>query len=276
LPRILPSDSGEQVMKGTNVELTFENLDYNGYYPVSAHNYNGYMGFDFADMGLLTASAIKNLGYGDFTGYSSALSGTTDAFTYINPFGQSPGSGLGELLSADKRETFNLQSGTFASAWDSSQPTYFEALNKKGHVTASVEVNLGQTATTINFANYGSEFQNISGLKIVSELGTDGKYGFRGYQIAMDNIYVHWNGSIPHGHRTGARDMHHAVAAPLASAQHETWFDHSTTDGTAHGAGVDRDYHSMLTSLSDIFGHPGSGGLTADFSLPQVEHHLGT
>jgi len=264
-------------MKGTNVELTFENLDYNGYYPVSAHNYDGYMGFNFADMGLLTANAIKWLGYGDFTGYSSALSGTTDAFTYINRFGQGGGNGLGEFVSLNKHETFNLQSGTFASAWDASQPTYFEALNNKDHVTATLKVDLRQSAaTTVDFANYGSEFQDISGLRIVSEKGTAGKYGLQGYQIAMDNIYVHWNGSIPKGHAAHRSLAPHAVAAPLASSQHSAWFDHSTTGDVTHTPAQDHDYHSVITSLADVLGHSGGGGLTADFSLPQIEHHIGT
>lgn len=264
-------------MKGTNVELTFENLDLNNYYPVSAHGYDGYMGFNFADMGLLTANAIKFLGYGDFTGYSSALSGTTDAFTYINAFGQNPGSGLGEFFSVDKHETFNLESGTFASAWDSSQPTYFEALNNKGHVTASIKVDLSQsTATTIDFANYGSEFQHIFGLRIVSDAGSHGKYGDWGYQIAMDNIYVHWNGGIPHGHHAHRSMAPHAVAAPLSSGEHSGWFDHAATDGTVYSSAQDHGYHSVITTLADMLGHSGAGGLTADFSLPQFEHHLGT
>jgi hypothetical protein len=262
-------------MKGTNVELTFENLDYNNYYPTSARNYDGYDGFNFADMGLLTANAINFLGYGNFTGYSSALSGTTDAFTYVNRFGHGGGEGLGEFVSLNKHETFNLQSGTFASAWDSSQPTYFEALNSKGHVTATLEVDLGQTATTINFASYGSEFKNISALKIISEKGQTGKYGFAGYQIAMDNIYVHWNGQIPTGHRAHGPVAPHPVAALLSSNQHSAWFDHATTGDAMHPSGQDHIYHSAIASLADMYGHPGGEGLTADFSLPQVEHHLG-
>jgi hypothetical protein len=234
------------------------------------------MGFNCADMGLLTANAIRYLGYGDFTGYSSALSGTTDAFTYINRFGHGGGDGLGEFVSLSKHETFNLQSGTFASAWDSSQPTYFEALNSKGHVTATLEVDLGQIATTINFANYGSEFQDISGLKILSEKGTAGKYSLEGYQIAMDNIYVHWNGHIPEGHRVHKPVIAPDIAAPLGSSQHDAWFDHSTTADATHPSGQDHDYHSVLSSLADIYGHSGGGGLTAEFSLPQIEHHLGT
>ncbi|HEX4159178.1 MAG TPA: hypothetical protein VHY79_11935 [Rhizomicrobium sp.] len=262
-------------MKGTNVELTFENLDYNNYYPVSAHNYDGYFGFNFADMGLLTANAIKFLGYGNFTGYSSVLSGTTCDFTYVNAFGQGGGSGLGEFVPLDKHETFNLQSGTFASAWDSSQPTYFEALNSKGHVTATLEVDLGQSATTVDFAKYGSEFKGISGFKIISEKGTAGKYGFAGYQIAMDNIYVHWNGKIPMEHRAHGPAIPHAVAAQLASSQHSAWFDHSTGADMTHATAQDHDYHSMISALADTYGHSGGGGLTADFSLPQMEHHLG-
>ena len=262
-------------MKGTNVELTFENLDFNNYYPVSARGYDGYQGFNFVDMGLLTQSAVQYLGYGNWTGYTSAIgNSTTCAFTYVNAFGHGGGEGLGEILSPDKHETFNLRSGTFASAWDSKQPTYFEALDAKGHVTATVEVTLSQTATTIDFASYGSEFRHISGLKILSEKGTAGKYGFAGYQIAMDNIYVHWNGSIPRGHHTHAAAAHH-IAAPLVSDQHAAWSSDPGVADHAHTAIHDPAYHSAITSLTDLLGHSGSGGLTADFSLPQPDHHMG-
>lgn len=262
-------------MKGTNAELTFENLDFNNYYPVSARAYDGYQGFNFIDMGLLTQSAVEWLGYGDWTGYTAAIgNSTTCAFTYGNAFGGNGSGGLGEMRSADKHETFNLKSGTFASAWDSVQPTYFEALNSRGQVTATVEVNLGQTATTINFGSYGSEFKHISGLKIVSEPGQAGKYGFAGYQIAMDNLYVHWNGSIP-GEHQHHRAPGHAIAAPLATVQHDQWSNHSAATDSGHTLAPDHGYHSVITSLSDVFGHTGGGGLTADFSLPQLEHHLG-
>jgi|ERR1700733_3790150 len=259
-------------MKGTNAELTFENLDFNNYYPVSAPNYDGYQGFDFADMGLLTADAIQFLGYGDFTGYSSVLSGsTTCAFTYINRFGHGGGSGLGELLSSDKHETFNLQNGTFASAWDSKQPTYFEALDRNGHVTATVYVALSQAPLTIDFTAYGSEFQHISGLKIVSEKGTPGKYGLTGYQIAMDNIYVHWNGKIPYEARSHGPAIHHA--SPFVSEQHGGWFNHSDWRDMAGPSGQDHDFQGV-TSLPGVNQSDGAGAHSG-LSLPPVDHHFG-
>jgi hypothetical protein len=254
-------------MSGTKAQLTFEGLDFNNYYPVPAGNYNGYEGFNFVDMGLLTGPAIQWLGYGDETGYSNVLNGTTCAFTYFNHFGN--GSGFGEIVSSYAGETFNLKSGIFASAWCSSQPVYFEAVNKRGHITASLDVSLHQVATTIDFSNYGHEFSHISGLRIVSEPGQYGVQGFKGYQIAMDNIDVRWNGPIPHAHQARA---HIAPQAMAALAEHAADTAHQQHTAGGHDTGLH--YQSVLDSLSA--GHDGGGGLTSQFSLPEVDHHFGT
>lgn len=261
-------------MSGTNATLTFEGLDFNNYYPVPAADYNGYQGFNYIDMGLLTQSAIQWLGYGNGTGYSNVIDGTTCAFTYVNQFGHGGGSGFGGIISSYAGETFNLKSGVFASAWCSRQPTYFEAFNERGHVTATVEFPLSQTVTTIDFANYGTEFKHIFGLKIISEPGGFGVQGFKGYQIAMDDIQVRWNGPIPHSHQSQSHQPR-AHASPLAAAALAEGLHAGSHE--QHSGGVSSThYHSELESLLQFSGHDGGGDLTAQFSLPTVDQHFGT
>jgi hypothetical protein len=253
---------------GTKVELSFQGLDQNGYYPVSASNYDGYQGFNFADMGLLTSSAIQFLGYGTGTGYSNVIGNGENAcaFTYDNIFGQ--GTGFGAIISPTD-ETFTLKKGTFASAWEIEQPTYFVAIGRNGHVKASVEFHLNQGADTIDFTKYGTDFRNVLSVEIISKPGLKGIQGFTGYQIAMDNLYINWNGSIP-GSRH-ARAPHHPVVASAAHLPnaHATSTSHAEIQHHATG------YHSVVTSLAGSLGHSDGGGLTAEFSLPQSEHVFG-
>ena len=245
----------------SSTTLTFEGLMQYNQYTAPLYYYDGYRGFDFWDMTLLTKAGIKFEGWQD-TGFANALRGHADVFTAAS--GGNQGFGYGYLYS-DNHEAFNLRSAIVASAWDSKQPVYFVSYLADGQKKASIEVTLGQKAVTIDFARYGTDFKNIAELKIFSMPGSAGHQGKTGYQIAMDNIQVHWDGKLPDLFPRRA----HPVTSPLHSGFGTPAFTHEAGDHS-HTASV-AGYHSALDSLDGILDHH-AGGLTSVFALPAVEH----
>jgi len=78
----------------------------------------------------------------------------------------------------------------------------------------------------------------------------------------MDNLKVHWNGTVP-GH-------HHFSHLLLAEAS-----THQAI-GQSSGSNAADHFHSVLTSLATSSGHTDSGSaLTSQFILP-VADHFGT
>jgi hypothetical protein len=173
----------------------------------------------------------------------------------------------------------------FASAWETNQPVQFISYvyNQRGKLTekASVTINISQATSNLNFSKYGGDFRHISAFKIVATRGSAGVYNHYyhsttyGYEIAIDNLKLAWNGPIPHGARSG----HHAHLPHTAVRAH----------GVAHPGGGDghgppasshitghhtQPYHSVLATLASIYEH--SGSLTEQFHLPRIEHGLGS
>lgn len=137
-----------------------------------------------------------------------------------------------------------------------------------------MEINVKITGTVIDFANYGSDFKNITKLAIYSTWKghVSSVYG-AGYQIVIDNLKAAWHGAVPDVR--GAR--HHAHVAPsILGPAH----DHAAglSGSVSHNAppvAAHSGFHSVITSLDAALGHHSGGGLTAEFSLT-VPDHFGT
>lgn len=229
-------------------------LNYLGYY-------QGYGGMNWNDMYEVQASFVSEHSWCD-TGYNNVLSGQGEAITLGN----------GGFQSYNTGQTFDLLKGTFASAWETNQPVYFNSYTYTAGVgytlKASDLITLGQDATNINFAHYGQDFKGISKVTFVSGVGQGGNtcsYGSPtyGYQLVMDNLLVKWHGAPVGQHRPAA---HHQNAAHLSAPHLNAMFSpaHDSGDGGSHQTG---DYHHAT-------GHD-PGGMTSTFTLPQAEHHFG-
>ncbi|HEX4160125.1 MAG TPA: hypothetical protein VHY79_16800 [Rhizomicrobium sp.] len=252
--------------------IKFEN--FSGYLN-NMYYYSGYGGMVWNDMYEVQSAFINQHNWCD-TGYNNVLSGQGEAITL----------GSGGFESADLYRTFNLESGTFASAWESKQPVYINSyVYTPGQgltLKASDEVLLGQDAKTLNFARFGSDFKNIAAVNFVSGVGQGGNtcsYGTPtyGYILAMDNLSVKWNGNGGgKGHAAPRASLPHHVMQhnmPHVGANFSPLSTHEGHDTAGlpvnHAGGVnDAPYHSQLFSLP---GHD-SAGLTGQFALPQAEH----
>jgi hypothetical protein len=256
-------------MSGTKDDLNFNS--FGGYYNNLYHS--SYGGFDWLNMMELNKSMIDNvLGCCD-TGYNNVLHGKgegvaieTNSFMYTYA------------------QTFNLKSGTFASAWPTNQPVYFYGW-ANGSETGEIKVNLGQNATTIDFAKYGNEFKNINELEIrvmsKGEAGNTCTYGVPtyGYQVAFDNLRITLSSPSAHHAEQGQhiflpRLAQHHIASSFGAMLNIGASGHAALAGSSpHDAGGHAGtlYHSELTSL-DGAGQLDHAALTGQFALPQVEH----
>jgi hypothetical protein len=237
--------------------------------------YAGYGGMDWNDMYEIQNAFVNEHSWCD-TGYNNVLQGQGEAITL----------GTGGFQEDNLYRTFNLEKGTFASAWESHQPFTFNSYTYSAgqgfSLKASVEISIGQNAKTINFGKYGSDFKHIAAVNFVSGVGHGGNtcsYGAPtyGYILVMDNLQVQWNwGGGGHAHNVRQavlqhHQYHHAlphIAANMAPiSTHDSQGGIGTNPSHANAA-HDTGYHTQLLSLD---GH-GAGGLTSQFALPQVEH----
>jgi hypothetical protein len=248
-------------MSGTSEKVTF-----NGQAPSNSYGYvsSGYDGFVWADVLAMGRQYVDE--HEPDTGFASTLRG--EAVGYTAPIGYGAFYNLSQ--------SFTLKSAIFASAWDSKQPVVVAGYGYDGGVLqkeGSVVLYLNQTAQTVNFAHYGKAFKNLALVLISVYPGIAGKQGYYGYQVAMDNLRVRWDGPIP-AHHGPVRDWHGHEASHMRFVHCDLAHAAShAQDRGAHDASTTRyAYHSQLLS----WGHdPGSSGLAAKFTLPAVEHVFG-
>ncbi|HEY2444905.1 MAG TPA: hypothetical protein VGI20_04130 [Rhizomicrobium sp.] len=247
---------------GTNVKLNFEGIIPRSDYWREMNYYDGYQGFDFTDMLLITKKGL-HVTAPPGTGYYNVLHGDAELLT-VGGFNTQ----YGWITSPVPGETFNLKSGIFAAGDNTSLPTEFYALNANGQTIGHLDLILDDTATTIDFTNYGHSFRNASTIMIVSYANASDD------TVVMDNLKIHWNGPIPHGGRmpsipTLPVHRHHPhIAHALSLGATQAHDGHSASD-----AGGTNSHHGELMSLAAALGHadPG-GGLTARFVLPHCDH----
>ncbi len=183
----------------------------------------------------------------------------------------------GAAESVNPAETFSFKSMIVASAWSTNQEWRFNAYTYSSgalHLKGSEYFYLSQQAQTLHFGKLG---KNIAAFSFqMMDLGSAGNTctygsGTYGYQMAIGNVTIVWNGKIPHHESVrhtplpGQHAAHHPgyAAAHLASpGAHENANPHDTAQ--THHAGA---WHTQLLA----FGHE-PGSLTADFKLPQTEH----
>ena len=273
---------------GTNETVGFNNLNsgYEGNYYGMMSGHQGYGGFNYAEdilfMNRSTWTQPDGVGYSYGwcdTGFQNACEGKVEAWIYKT----------GLMEAAKLTETFTLKSMIVASAWDTEAKWQINSYTYGGgklKLKASDVLTISQTAQRIDFAKLGgrSDFKNISAVSFV--LLDVGKYGNTcssylptyGYQMAFDNLKVHWNGKIPDPRPASGSDprlhAHHVIATPLAALQqHASASDDHLPGGHSSTSGADcTAWHSELTSLDAALGHDGAGGLAERFVLPQPEH----
>jgi hypothetical protein len=250
--------------------INFEN--FSGYLN-NLYYYGGYGGMNWNDMYEVQSAFINEHTWCD-TGYNNVLSGQGEGITLGN----------GGFETANLNRTFTLEKGTFASAWETNQPVYFNSYVYTAGtgmvLKASDEIILGQNAKTVNFSHYGHDFRNISEVNFVSGVGQGGNtcsYGTPtyGYILVMDNLSFEWGHSRGNSH--GVRQanfahhaMHHAphLTANFAPVSSHDGGSQAGLSGNHAGSSHNSPYHSQLSVLP---GHD-AGGLTSQFTLPQVEH----
>ncbi len=271
---------------GTNETMGFNNLHsgYEGNYYGYMSLHQGYGGFDYADailfMSRSTWTSPNGVGYQYqwcYNGFLTVNRGHGEAWIYKS----------GMMETANLAETFSLKSMTAASSWDTDAEwavnSYVYA-NGKLNLKASDVLTISQNAEKVDFAALGSksDFQKISAVSFV--LLVQGQAGFTcgygnlyGYQMAFDNLKVHWNGKIPRGGHSplAMTHAHHHVTALPVSLVHAA-IDHAAHEpGNAAHHGQDT-YHSQLGSLDAVLGRAGPAhDLTDQFALPQPQIHLG-
>ncbi len=257
---------------GHNETIKFNNLS--GYYGSIP---DGYGGFDWSsDILYVSASDFQNQ---CDTGFTNVCRGSGEAFVYD----------YGLVVTANPKETFNLQSMIAAAAWSSNQSWELIGYTYNNGVLAEkgdIQIKIGQTAQHINFSKLDKGgFTKISVFAFEAlSYGSPGNSctygaGTYGLQLVFDNLKVHWNGKIPGGHPEFARGSHlhahHPVIAMLPVFHPQSGIsDHGQSGihaggaaGNSHGT-----WHSQLVSLDAALGHHGAGGLTDQFALPQPDH----
>ena len=256
---------------GYNETLKFNN--FSGYYGSIP---DGYGGFDWSNVFYASASDFQNQ---CDTGWTNVCRGNGEAWIYD----------YGVVITANPKETFNLQSMIAASAWSNDQSWEFISYTySNGRLTqkASDIFTVGETAQHVNFSTLGNkgDFTKISAFAVeVLSYGSPGNtctYGVATYgvQLVFDNLKVHWNGKIPAGHSEFAHvraHAHHPVISMLPVFHPQSGIsDHGQSGGHAGGGAVSNhaSWHSQLASLDATLGHHDGGGLTEQFALPQPEH----
>lgn len=238
------------------------------------NNYSGYGGMDWNDMFEIQSAFVNEHTDWCDTGYNNVLKGPGEAITLGN----------GGFQSHDLYQTFSLQGGTFASAWETKQPVTFNSYvytpGQGFTLKASDTVNISEDAKYVNFAKFGSDFKHVSAVTMISGVGQGGNtcsYGTPtyGYILVMDNLTLKWDNNggnahnVPHANLTHhiMHGMPHVAANFSPLSQHA---DHVAAGLPLNHAGAAHDspYHSQL------FGLPGHdhGGLTSQFALPHAEH----
>jgi hypothetical protein len=242
---------------GTTVELTFEGLVPRSDYSAYMAYYNGYQGFNFEDLTLITR---KDIVHNDLTkdGFGNVLHGDAEVYL-VGHMGPSfvNGYAYGWLSSSNTDETFDLKSGIFAAAINNKVQMDFRSYEANGGEKADIHIDITKKATTIDFANYGNDFKHITAVEILS---TDNAYP---YPAVMDNIKVHWNGAIP-----DARHPHfsHLLLAAVGAPAHGAVVENA-------GWSADSNFHSALTTLTASSEHVDAGiALTSQFMLPGTDH----
>lgn len=249
-----------------NTTLTFEGLVPKSQYWGYAAYYDGYRGFDFSDLELITQKGI-NYEELQHTGFQNALHGDCEAFTTGHYGVGSNGSFVtgydyGWIKAPNATYTFNLLKGVFASGSVGKVDLAFRSFYANGTQKAEVHLHVTKNATTIDFAHYGGDFTDISALQILS---TWNDYP---YPVVFDNLKVQWNA----GARPGPHAHHHPlIVAALTANSDAATHDADSPHGAAHDAVPA--HHTELTSLT--------GGraaadvhLTSLFSLPTLHFSL--
>ncbi|HEY1613385.1 MAG TPA: hypothetical protein VGF97_06820 [Rhizomicrobium sp.] len=246
---------------------------FSGYYGAVA---NGYGGFDYSGEMLYMNTALINREPWCYNGYvNMAMATGASAIGWIWS--------SAAFESDNLQETFSLKSMVAASAWNSNAEWQANSyVYRHGVMTlkASDIFYASQSTSMVDFVSLGrkSDFRNISAVSFtllnVGSYGNTCVYGQlpTGYQIALGNLKVKWNGTIPH-HRGG-----HSLPLPgemMRSHHHVTPFAHLVHAGTHPDDARNREaghqqwpaYHTQLLA----FGHD-PHGLTSEFGLPHVEH----
>lgn len=252
---------------GSNLTLGFEHLAVNklgGY----MSNYDGYGGFNFEDMQLITRKWIKD-GYHLWDeGFGSVLHGNAE--TYTTGYPGLPFGSYSWMIPSTAGATFNLKSGIFAMETGSPENFgLFYAYGTDGRLEGKLSVRLTNVARKIDFAHYGGEFNNVAALRVEG-------YNFAEYVpiLIMDNIKVHWNAgsearTVPFRPSVSREHINPHIA-------HANLFQPDLPHGGSVHSGPDDAYshtHHELTSLDAALGrYDPHGGLTALFLLPHGEH----
>jgi hypothetical protein len=178
------------------MKVGFEDLAGDGVYYAPLAKYDGYDGFNFSDMFLLTKAGMEHFGLED-TGFKSVMHGHAEGFTayhyaYVT---------YGSFASANGQK-FNLKSGYFANALARHKyPVHIYGYDGRSYVYG-VTLNLGHHATYINF---GGALNGVTSVVIFSS----GSY--RCLPVAFDNLKVEWIHSPAEGFRSSAPHPQHAV-----------------------------------------------------------------
>jgi hypothetical protein len=250
--------------RGSNTKLGFEALVPNGWYGSMSY-YDGYGGFNFEDMELVTRKWITEHGLWE-DGFGSVLHGDAETYTtaYEPPFGL-----YSWMVPGVAGTTFNLKSGIFAMETKSKENfAFFYGYGVDGQLQGKFSLHLTNVATTIDFTHYGSEFKNLTALKV------EGYNVYPWYSpiLIMDNIRVHWNGRQPGAHGPSSASHRPHIAQDLLAQSILNHGDGAHPD--CGGSSGDTPLHpGELNSLDTALRHsdPG-GGIVEQFSLPRCEH----
>jgi hypothetical protein len=248
------------------------NVNFNGFSGSMGYmsNYNGTKaggGFDWSEIFFFTATGINNNYPNEHTGYNNDLHGSGEGYSdaeFNSPFGY----GWGSFYSPTT-ETFTLKSADVASAWDKEQTVKFTTYNG-ATVVANDYITVSIKGHKIDFANYGSDFTNITKVRFGTSykyaVNTASKYG-PGWQVVIDNIKATWNGGQPGGgHQNGGHHVAHGVLAAMAGQAHNAAHTNIGNGGSGSVGGhhMDSGFHSVITADGTL-GHHSGGALTAEF-----------
>jgi hypothetical protein len=251
----------ETVEQMHSKEIKFQN--FSGYLN-NMYYYSNYGGMDWNDMYEVQSAFVNEHTDWCDTGYNNVLKGPGEAITL----------GDGGFQSHNLYRTFSLQSGVFASAWETNQPvtvnSYVYQPGQGMTLKASDTVYIGQDSQKINFANYGGDFKHISDVAFVSGVGEGGNtcsYGAPtyGYILVMDNLTVKWDRANP-GHAGHQGTLAHHAMQHHGTPHLGASFSPLAHDG--HGAAGHAGTHAG--PLHDTAFH------TAQFALPAADHHFGS
>jgi hypothetical protein len=225
-------------------ELTFEGLVPKNQYWGYAAYYNGYQGFDFTDLTLITKKGV-HYEHLENTGFASALHGDCEAYTTGIAGAASNGSFLtgyayGWISSPNASYSFNLVSGVFASGFTNKVKVAIRTYNADGSQKAEIHLRVDKHATTVDFSHYGNDFTDITSVEILST------WNDFPYPVVFDNLRMQWNTAPMSLH------AHHGMMhASLLGGPHTALYEANPPAATPHDIG---DHAAHL------------------FALPAVEH----